>query len=283
MTTFPTPDPIHVELDIGAGDARISAGGEPETTVGVAPRDPTRRGDVRAAQQTRVDLTDGRLVVRTPRQAFSLGRGGVVDVTIVAPAGSRLDGHTGAGNLEADGALGDVSFRTGAGQLRLGSAGAVRLPAGAGEISVQHASGDAHLRTGAGAVRIGGVERTATIKSGNGPTTIGAVEGSVRIVTANGDISIDHAGADVVARTASGNLRVGEAVRGALELSTATGNIDVGIAEGTAARLDVRTQFGHVDQRLEASAGPPASGEKLEVRGRTSVGNITIARAAVAS
>jgi DUF4097 and DUF4098 domain-containing protein YvlB len=110
-------------------------------------------------------------------------------------------------------------------------------------------------------VRVGGVERTTTIK------------------TANGDISVARAGADVVAKAANGHLRVGEAVRGSLELSTARGNIDVGVAEGTAARLDVRTQFGHVDQQLRASDGPPASGEKLEVRGRTSFGTITIARA----
>ena len=283
MPTFPTPNPIQIQLDIGAGDARISTGDQPETTVDVAPRDASRHADVRAAEQTRVDFTDGRLVVRTPRQGFSLGRGGVIDVTISAPAGSRLDGHTGAGDLATDGALGDVSFRSGAGQIRMGSAGAVKLAVGAGDISVQHAAGDARVTTGSGAVRIGGIERAAVIKSGNGPTVIGAADGSVRVVTANGDISIDHAGADVVAKTANGHLRVGEAVRGALELSTATGNIDVGIAAGTAARLDVRTQFGHVDQQLEASDGPPASGEKLEVRGRTSFGNITISRAVAVS
>jgi DUF4097 and DUF4098 domain-containing protein YvlB len=221
--------------------------------------------------------------VRTPRQGFPLARGGGIDVTIVAPAGSRLHGHTGAGDLEADGALGDVSFRSGAGQIRLGSAATVKLTVGAGDISVQHAAGDARVSSGSGAVRIGGIERSATIKSGNGPTAIGAADGSLRVVTANGDISVDHAGADIVAKTANGHVRVGEAVRGSLELSTAAGNIEVGIAEGTAARLDVRTQFGHVDQRLQASAGPPPSGEQLDVRGRTSFGNITIARAGASS
>src|SRR5690242_16604099 len=112
MATFPTPQPILIQLDIGAGDARITTGDEPETIVDVVPRDASRRSDARAAEQTRVDFTDGRLVVRTPRQGFSLGRGGVIDVTIAAPAGSRIDGHTGAGDLQADGTLGDVSFRS---------------------------------------------------------------------------------------------------------------------------------------------------------------------------
>jgi putative adhesin len=282
MTTFPTPEPVHILLDIGAGDARITAGERPETTVEVAPRDASRDADVRAAEQTRVDLSDGRLVVRTRRQGFPLSRNGVIDVTIAAPAGSRVDGHTGAGDLESDGPLGDVSFRSGAGAIRLGSAAALKLTLGAGDVSVQHVSGDASVRTGAGAIRIGGIERNATIKSGNGLTAIGAADGDLRVVTANGDISVEHASGTVVAKTANGNVRVGEAVRGSVELSTAAGNIEIGIAEGTAAKLDVRTQFGRVDQRLEASDGPPATGATLSVRGRTSFGDITIARAGAA-
>jgi Putative adhesin len=279
MPNFPTPEPVHILLDIAAGDARITTGERHETTVEVIPRDSSRRADVRAAEQTRVDLTDGRLVVRTPRQNLSLARGGVIDVTIAAPAGSRLDGHTGAGDLESDGPLGDVSFHTGAGAVRLGSAGRLKLKLGAGDVTVQHASGDANVTTGSGAVRIGGIERSAIIKTSNGLTAIGAADGDLRVVTANGDITVEHAGASVVAKTANGHLRVGEAVRGALELSTAKGNIEVGIAEGSAAKLDVRTQFGHVDQRLQSSAAPPAEGETLSVRGRTTFGDITIARA----
>jgi DUF4097 and DUF4098 domain-containing protein YvlB len=278
MPTFPTPDPVHILLDVAAGDVRITAGDQPDTTVEVAPRDPSRSADVRAAEQTRVELTDGRLVVRTPRQ-ITLSRGGVIDVTIAAPTGSRVDGHTGAGDLEADGRLGDVSFRSGAGHIRLASAGALKLTAGAGDVSVQHASGDANVSTGSGSVRIGGIERRGTIKSGNGLTAIGAADGDLRVVTANGDIAVEHAGASLVAKTANGNVRVGEAVRGSVELSTAAGNIEVGIAEGTAARLDVRTHFGNVDQQLQAAGGPPANGEQVTVRGRTSFGDITIARA----
>ena len=55
---------------------------------------------------------------------------------------------------------------------------------------------------------------------------------------------------------------------------------DVGIADGTAAWLDLATGHGAVNNALEAS-GPPVAGEEtVEVRVRTGLGDITIRRAA---
>jgi hypothetical protein len=262
MPTFPTPDPILIRLDIAAGDARISAGDRHETVVDVAPHDPSNPGDRRAAEDTRVELADGRLLVKTPRQALSFLRGGSVDVTISAPAGSSVDGNAGAGELRVEGTVADFTFRS-----------------GAGDITVERAAGTVNVATGAGAVRIAALEQVANIRSGSGTTSIGAAGGDVRVATANGDITVDRAAGDVVAKTANGSVRVGEVARGSVELSTAHGNIEVGIAEGTAARLDVRTQFGTVHQRLEATGAPPAGAQTVAVRGRTSFGDITVARA----
>jgi DUF4097 and DUF4098 domain-containing protein YvlB len=278
MPTFSTPEPIVITIDIASGDARISAGDRHDTVVDVAPRDPSREADVHAAGQTRVDLVDGRLLVRTPRTGLSL-RGGSVDVTIAAPTGSSVDGRTGAGDLDGEGTLADCTFKSGAGAIRLGRTGRLEVTNGAGDITVERAGGDVTVTTGSGAVRIEALERGANIKSGNGTTTIGAADGDLRIVTANGDITVDRAAGDVVAKTAHGSVRVGEVARGSVELSTAAGNIEVGIAEGTAARLDVRTHFGSVHRQLEATDAPPATAQTVAVRGRTSFGDITVARA----
>jgi hypothetical protein len=63
-------------------------------------------------------------------------------------------------------------------------------------------------------------------------------------------------------------------------LETAMGNLDVGVRQGTAAWLDVKTSFGHVRQNLDDVEHSPApTGETLEVRARTSFGDITIHRA----
>jgi hypothetical protein len=67
-------------------------------------------------------------------------------------------------------------------------------------------------------------------------------------------------------------------VRGSVELGTAYGELEVGVREGTAARLDVRSQFGNVRNLLTASDGPQPSDQRVEVRARTSFGDIVIRR-----
>ena len=56
------------------------------------------------------------------------------------------------------------------------------------------------------------------------------------------------------------------------------GDLEVGIREGTAAWLDVNSQFGRVHNALEAADAPETSVETVEVRARTSVGDIVIRR-----
>jgi DUF4097 and DUF4098 domain-containing protein YvlB len=279
MPTFPTPQPITVTLELGAGDAHITATARDDTAVEVRPRDPARKADVRAAEQARVELAGGRLVVKTPRPGLGWTRGGVVDVTIALPAGSRVDGHTGAGELRAEGRLADCNFKSGAGAIRLGHGGTLRLVSGAGDIDVEGADGEVLLVTGSGAVHVGDVARDAIIKNGNGATTVGAVGGDLRVAAANGDIVVACAAGTLVAKTANGSVRVGAVSRGDVELRTAFGSIEVGIAKGTAARLDVRTDYGSVRQELEAAGAPPASAATVAVRARTSHGDITIRRA----
>jgi hypothetical protein len=89
--------------------------------------------------------------------------------------------------------------------------------------------------------------------------------------------------ADVAARSANGDVSVADAVRGAAVLETSTGDIEIGIHEGTAAWLDINASAGRVHNALDATPAPGASDEKVEVRARTSIGNIVIRRAEVAS
>ena len=105
----------------------------------------------------------------------------------------------------------------------------------------------------------------------------GASDGDV-CSAANGDITVDRALSAVIAKTANGAVRIGEVVRGAIELGTANGELEVGIRHGTAAMLDVRSQFGSVRNSLTATDGPQASDQRVEVRARTSFGDIVIRR-----
>jgi DUF4097 and DUF4098 domain-containing protein YvlB len=132
--------------------------------------------------------------------------------------------------------------------------------------------------TGSGQVSIREIDGPAVIKNLNGVTWIGEVKGDLRCNAANGDITVDRALGAVAAKTANGAVRIGEVVRGSVELGTAYGELEVGIREGTAALLDVRSQFGSVHNSLTASDGPQPTDSTVEVRARTSFGDIVIRR-----
>ena len=116
------------------------------------------------------------------------------------------------------------------------------------------------------------------IKNSNGDTWVGVAGGELRLKSANGSITVDRAHAGVVAKTANGDVRLGEVVRGAIVLETRVGDLEVGIREGTAAWLDVNATAGRVHNSLSAADAPESSTETVEVRGRTSLGNVVIRR-----
>jgi hypothetical protein len=282
MSEFETPHPISVVLELRVADVRIAAGERAGTSVQVRPSDASRRDDVAAAEQTRVEYADGRLLVKGPRRLREWSPftdGGSIDVDIELPAGSDLSGHTVAGGFRCTGSLGRCELKSSAGEIRLGRAARVKL-ATAGDISLERVSGDAELTTATGDVRAGEIDGSAVIKNSNGDTRIGEVGGELRVKAANGDIDVEHSHGSVIARTANGHICVGSMHRGSLVAETASGHIEVGIAGGIAAWLDLDTRYGHVRNALDATEGPGSADEQVEVRARTGFGDITIRREA---
>ena len=280
MPHYETPEPISVALELGAGDVRIIASERTDTVVEVRPSDEADESDVKAAQQVRVDYTNGMLQLTGPKaRAFDFsGKARSVDVSIELPSGSQVSAAMQAGDLRGVGRLGECRLKTSAGNIRLERTGPLRLNTSAGHLTVDAIAGNAEISTGSGKVQIGEVEGTAVVKNSNGDTTIDAVTGDVRVRAANGHICLERVGAGVDAKTANGNIRLGEVARGSVVLATAMGDLDIGIAEGSAAWLEVNTGHGHVRNQLENATRPDEADETVEVRGRTSYGDITVHR-----
>lgn len=281
MPSFETPEPISVTLELGVvGDVRITASDRTDTIVEVRPSDESDESDVKAAQQVRVEYANGRLRVKGPKaRAFDFSRKTrSVDVFVELPSDSHVSGEVQLGDLHGAGRLGDTRFKTATGNVQLERTGPLHLDTAAGHVTVDHVSGNAEIHTGSGKVSIGQIEGTAVVKDSNGSIEIDAVTGEARMRSANGDISVERAGAGVDAKTATGSIRLGEVIRGSVTLATAMGELEIGIAEGTAAWLEVNTGFGHVRNLLDSATRPEESDETVEVRARTSHGDITIRR-----
>ncbi|GAA2703166.1 DUF4097 family beta strand repeat-containing protein [Actinoplanes palleronii] len=280
MPSFDTPGPIAVAVNLIAGDLRVIASDRLDTVVQVSPGHAGTDRDVRATEQTRVEFVNGTLTVRGARHPGlgMFGKVGVVDVVIEVPAGSDLDATLGAGAIRCTGVLGVGKLRSGAGDLQVEQAAGLTATTGIGLVTAETVTGDANLTTGSGKLRVGSVAGTAVLKNGNGETWVGHAGSELRINSANGDIEAGHADASMTANTANGDISVRELVRGSATLRTAAGRIDIGIRSGTAARLDVHTQFGKVRNEMTAADGPAATDEQAEVRARTMFGDILIRR-----
>jgi DUF4097 and DUF4098 domain-containing protein YvlB len=279
MPNYETPEPISLTLELGAGDVRITASDRTDTVVEVRPSDEADESDVKAAQQIRVDYTNGVLRVTGPKMRpfdFSRGKTKSVDVSIELPTGSQVSAAMQMGDFRGAGRLGDCRVKTSVGNVWLEHTGPLHLNTSAGHVTVDAITGNAEISTGSGKVQIGEIEGTAVVKNSNGDTTIDAVTGDLRVRAANGDIHVERAGAGVDAKTSNGSIRLGEVIRGSVVLGTAMGHLDIGIADGTAAWLEVNTGFGHVHNQMEIATRPEEAHQTVEVRGRTSYGDITI-------
>ena len=281
MSSFDTPEPISVSVELGVGDIRIAASDRRDTVVEVRPSHPTKRSDVTAAEQTVVEYAGGTLVIRAPRRWTRYAPWGgseSIDVRIALPSGSNLRVDAGLAAIRGAGSLGDCHIKTGAGEIRLDAAGSLQLRTGTGDVTLERAVGQVGVSTGTGSVRMGAIDGAAAIKNSTGDTWIGEVTGDLQVRAAFGRISVDRAHARVTAKTAYGDVRLGEVARGAILAQTAYGRIEVGVRSGVAAWLDLQARHGNVLNDLEA-AGPPGPGEDaVEVHAQSSFGDIAVRR-----
>ena len=282
MPAFDTPEPISVTVELGVADIRIAASDRTDTVVEVRPSDSAKKSDVAAAQQTQVEYAGGRLLIKAPkgwRKYTFRGGGESIAVQIDLPAGSHVRGEAGVAALHCTGRLGECDFKVGAGDIHVVQTGPVKLKTGIGDITMERVVGDAALTTGSGALRIDTIEGAAVVKNANGDTWIGEITGDLRVNAANGKIVVEQAQAAVAAKTANGDVRLGEVRRGAVLAETACGKVDIGIHNGATAWLDLDTRYGNVHTDLDETEPPDAGEEGVQVRARSSFGDVTIRRA----
>lgn len=209
MQKFDTATPISVVLEIPAGRIRFVASERTDTTVEVLPAEASKKRDVKAAEQTSVEYSEGVLRVVTADGGKLLGSSGSVDVTIELPAGSRVDGKSGAAELASSGRLAEVAFDGGYRSVELDEVGTAQLKVHTGAVAVARLTGP------------------ATITNGQGDITVAeAVAGVVELRTGSGNLSVTAA----------------HGVSGILDASTPYGRISNGMqnTDGAGAALTVR-------------------------------------------
>ncbi|MGV9626874.1 DUF4097 family beta strand repeat-containing protein [Streptomyces sp. NPDC003487] len=176
MHTFDTPAPISAVLDVPAGRIQFIAAERTDTVVEILPANASKSRDVKAAEQTTVDYTDGTLHIETPVKNQHLGPTGAVEVTVKLPAGSRVEATTAAAELRTVGRLGDVTFTGAYRHIKLDETASLHLTATDGDIEIGRLDGPAQITTARGDILIGE-----------------ATGGKVVLTTQSGDITVTAA------------------------------------------------------------------------------------------
>jgi DUF4097 and DUF4098 domain-containing protein YvlB len=284
--TFETPGKVRTDIRLGSGEIRLDSGEDGQTIVILEPlrdNDATREAIENARIELRERAGDYEVVVdvRAGRGGFSFGRGADVRVEIRCPDGTSVESKTGSADIEGRGRFGSLDVETGSGEVQFEQLeGEARVNAASGDVSIESVGGNARINTASGDQQVSSVAGDAKLNSASGDVIIKEAGGEVEVNSASGDVIIKEAGSSVSVNTASGDHVIGSAVKGRVNLKSASGDMEIGIREGSTLFVDARSRSGEVRSELPVSDAPPdGDGPHVDLRANTMSGDITIARA----
>jgi hypothetical protein len=277
MPTFATPGPIAAIVEVAGAQVRATASNRTDTVVLVEPINKASRSDVKVADKTKVDFADGQLSVKTTTPG---DKSGSVAITVDLPAGSSLTAYLAHSSVQVDGPVGQCELHLASGEVQLDRVDALQASIASGEVTIGHIDGRASIDGGKFAMRIGEVKGTVGLSSSGGQAWIGHAAADLDLSSGSGGFDIDRADGGITAETASGAIRIGRMTNGQAKLTNGSGNIEVGISEGTAASIDANSERGAVHNFVSPQGNSDASDHKVMVHARTRHGDIIIQRAA---
>jgi len=261
--TFETPAGLQAEVRIPSGLITVRAETTTTTRLKIhGERDPD---EFRISCEERGG-EGHRLTVELRERSKVFGwRGSDIRVELTVPVGTELTCETGSADLEADGSLGSLKFRSGSGDCRFDRIDASAfIKTASGDLSGESVGGSLTFGTASGDARVREVAGDVVSNSASGDLSLGVLGGSARVNSVSGDIDIASIG------TGDASLRA------------VSGEIEVGVARGTSVYLDLSSTSGDTTSELDMSDDAANVGSPdLELRANTVSGDIRIKRAAV--
>jgi DUF4097 and DUF4098 domain-containing protein YvlB len=280
--TFQTPNPVQLDVRLGAGEVALETAHVEETTVVLEPmRD--NEPSIEAVQNARVELRDGggtQEVVVDVRGRSRLFRGAEVLVRITCPVESSADVRTGSADVEGRGIFGAVEVETGSGDIEFADiSGNAKVSAASGDVEIRLVGGEGQINTASGDIQIGMIGADGKVNSASGDVIIRTAGGALQVNSASGDVSVKEALSSLSVNTASGDQMIGSVFHDSVNLKSASGDLRIGIKEGSKLFVDARSRSGEVSSDLPVSDVPPEGDAPLvELRANTMSGDINIVR-----
>lgn len=280
MPSFETPDPVTLTVDVPAGALRIDADSTGTSSVELRP---ARSGDSDAealVALSRVEHRGDEIVVHVPDEKHGrFRRTPEVVVEIRVPFGSRLVAHTGSADVTVTGELGNTKIGTGSGDVSLTDVdGSLEVESGSGDVRVGSVARDATIKTSSGDVTVETCCDTSKIHTASGDVQVGTAEAMLDARTASGDVEVAGAEGPVVVRTASGDVDLRRVRGDDVAITSASGDVRVGVEPGISVWMDVSSLSGSVSSDLDPSEERSADQPTLQLRAQTVSGDVQIRR-----
>jgi DUF4097 and DUF4098 domain-containing protein YvlB len=271
--TFETPGELRLDIRVPSGRIDIESKAGTTTEIELDVRGSEDEAD-ELLEQARIELQETRggheVIVHVEDRSWGglrFWRKVDIRLTVRAPEGADLHCATASADLRGRGRFGSLEAE-----------------AASGDIQVDELAGDAAAKTASGDVRLASVGGGAVVNTASGDVELGQVGGEAVIKTASGDVGIEDAGRDVTVATASGDQRIAAVTAGRVDLKSASGDIEVGIREGSSLWVDARAMSGDLSSEVELSDAPPG-GEGaddapfVELKAASMSGDIEVVRA----
>lgn len=279
---FDTPGEVRLDVRLGAGEIRLETEAGGQTTVSL---EPLRDNDASrtAVENARVEVRErggGHEVVVDARDRGRIFRQAEVLVSVACPEGTSVEAKSGSADIEGRGRFGSVEVETGSGDVEFGELAEANVSAASGDVQLGSVGGDARVNTASGDVQIRSIGGAAKVNTASGDVIVRDVGGELSVNSASGDVIVREARSSVHVSTASGDQEIGSVTVGRVELKSASGDLKVGIAQGSTLFVDARSRSGEVRSELPVSDLPPeGEGPTVELRANTMSGDVTLVRA----
>ncbi len=249
---FDTPRPVDLKVTIPAGDIDVETVDGDESVI-------TIEGDEKLIEQTTVEQRGDTIVV---------------------------DFHGKRGFFGVNISIGDLTF--GAGRLTVRAsvphASKARLASASADVTVSGMLESLETKTASGDVRVTGeVTGAAVIKSVSGDVRLARVGGDLRAQSVSGDVKAEFVGGSLVAKSVSGDVRIESIRQGHAEVTSISGDIEIGIAAGSGIDVDANSVSGDLSSEVPLADAPDRSSDEsptVVVRGKTVSGDFRVFRAA---
>jgi hypothetical protein len=248
--SFHTPLPLELEVGIPSGDIEVETTEGEESNI-------TVDGDDRLLEEVEIRHDGNRLVVAyrgKGKLGFSLSPlslvfGSELRVRASVPHGAEVKVKTASADTRLDGHF--------------------------GQVGVNSVSGDLRVR--------GEIAGNANVKTVSGDADLDSVDGDLSAHTVSGDLRIGPVTGSAETKTVSGDIRFQSVTAGDVRFSSVSGDVEIGIADGSAVDVDAGSTSGDLSSEVPLASEPQyAEGEPaptVVLRGRTVSGDVKVFRA----